>query len=281
MNNISLFWENKLKKEADVSEPFRFQASKRERERVISALIEYAMICVIARITKFVGDKYFEHARGIGFLKSKKLLDEYKNYLDFFGIKSNMEMTRYFWYAKKLGKYHQPERVLEIGSGAGSYALFLTKMYPSIKKYWMIDFPEMLSATREQLKKYPSSHVSYRLLSYTSLDEVPKNYFDVICNFTSFSEMEERTIRVYFDLVYSSAQNNALWYHVNRHKKLVNHDGSKSDNNPLLFPYHASDNVLFFEPDEFHHVTRSRIGLVPTATYMRIARIQKTNPHSP
>ncbi|TSC96841.1 MAG: hypothetical protein Athens071426_313 [Parcubacteria group bacterium Athens0714_26] len=247
------------------------------------------------RITKY------EHARALEFIKKKGLLFEYLEFIKSFGIKSEMQTIRYFYYLKNLNDVLEKQQIkgklnfLEIGAGAGGFSLFCFKKI-SVFRYVIVDLPEMLGYAAYQILKYrPDLSVVYPdefneglfgkenkptvyFLLPKQIEYLPENFFNVILNFTSFSEMAPEEIIRYFSYIYKIGKQGAIFYNVNRVKQLSKkEEDGVIINNPLLFPYGNNDEILSFGTDEFHYATRTGIGVIPTMTISRIARIKSNN----
>lgn len=244
------------------------------------------------RITKY------EHTRALEFIKKKGLLSEYLGFIKPFGIKSEMQVVRYFYYLKTLNDVLEKQQIkeklnfLEIGAGAGGFSLFCLKKIP-IFRYVIVDLPEMLGYAAYQILKHrpdltivfpnefnedlfgKENQPTVYFLAPKQIEYLPENFFNVILNFTSFSEMAPKEIIRYFSYIYKIGRKGAIFYNVNRIKQLPKKEGSKNViNNPLLFPYRNDDEVLSFRTDEFHYATRTGIGVIPTMTISRIAIIK-------
>jgi hypothetical protein len=87
-------------------------------------------------------------------------------------------------------------------------------------------------------------------------------------------EMDREQRDDYIDLVYRCTRPGGLFVNVNRRQRsLPLPDGSTWDNNPLLYPYHADDDVLVWEDDEFQTETRSSFMARPSLAVFRAARV--------
>lgn len=161
-------------------------------------------------------------------------------YLEFLrrrGVYSNQaaaENFYYFQYIKNRFGGKNNLNFLEIGAGGGIFAMLCFEYLP-IRNYTIIDLPEMLTVAERNIKKYQPKIINR--IRFLKSGQRPDVRFDACFNFNSFCEMEEKEIIEYFDLIYSAAKPHALFFNVNYRRKIKNRDGSKSDNNPLLFPY--------------------------------------------
>ena len=110
---------------------------------------------------------------------------------------------------------------------------------------------------------------------FQAAELLPPDAFDLCLNLNSFMEMDRQTRDDYLSLIYRSGRPGALFYNVNRRQPaLPLRDGGTWDNNPLLFPYRTTDEVLVWEEDPFQTVTRGKWGVRPTLAVTRAARIK-------
>ncbi|PIR69950.1 MAG: hypothetical protein COU47_00770 [Candidatus Niyogibacteria bacterium CG10_big_fil_rev_8_21_14_0_10_46_36] len=308
--NISNFWGNQI-------EGYKIDATKKDWVRLAERRVEgrekhsfgfrkgkisfldyarFASLKVFAKLARLqfslLGEGYHEHARALYFLWRRGLYPEYKDFLASFDVESAMSQARYFWYMKVLKRKQQQlfphgmRSVLEIGAGAGGFALFCIKEFP-IERYVIVDLPEMLGHAAFQFIKYTDWDIVYPhqiknfdatrtvyLLTPEQAGMLPDSFFDASFNFWSFSEMRQSDIRKYIEHIYRAGKAHSVFYNVNYILAVREKNGDISHNNPLFFPYRPDDNVVIYSIDEFHHETRSVFGLRnPTLAMMRLAII--------
>jgi len=235
----------------------------------------------------------WEHAVSLRFLDRHGVVDEYVALLDRLGVRSSMSAARHFWYARhtrELARLHAPARpldVLEIGAGAGNLGVML-HLGGMVRSYTIVDLPELLVHSAYTITKYvpeadlrfgtPAGDVAgdgpavFALLTPAEAAQLPDDSADVALNFNSFMEMDLEARDAYLELVYRTGRPGALFLNVNRRQRaLPGRGGEPVDNNPLLYPYRASDRVLLWEEDEFQTVTRMRPGRLSSLAIIRAA----------
>lgn len=238
-----------------------------------------------------------EHAQGLKFLDKQGLLQDYLGVLSELGISSSFSNVRHFYYAHQIqtmttehwpGQQHD---FLEIGAGAGNLAVFLAK-YDLVRSYTIVDLPEMLVNAAYTVTNYlPNYDIQFstddqqfepveKTVSFVPASHVhslKNTCFSVALNFNSFMEMDQQAIHGYFDLIYRCCKPNSLFINVNRRQRaLPQRDGTHFDNNPLLYPYRPTDQVLQWEEDTLQQVMRSGYGVTPSLAVLRAALISPT-----
>lgn len=99
--------------------------------------------------------------------------------------------------------------VAEIGAGFGRTAQALIKLVPEIKKYTIIDIPEVLALSSGYLRRVLSG-AEYEKLVFINALSSNKDYedgipLDLVINIDSFQEMPQKTVRQYIqDVVRAS-----------------------------------------------------------------------------
>ncbi len=150
-------------------------------------------------------------------------------------------------------------RVLEIGGGTGNLAVILKKRLP-IAQYVIVDLPEMLLYSSIAIRHFcPDAHVEFARSSGTIrssdgfhfvpaelIDSVPAASFDICINIDSFQEMTREQVTTYIGFVQRVARQGGMFLNVNRRKQVADYD-----NNPLMYPYCSSNEVLQWETDPF------------------------------
>jgi hypothetical protein len=228
----------------------------------------------------------WEHAVSLRFLDRQGVVDEYVALLDRLGVRSSMSAARHFWYqreTRELAARHAPDRpldVLEIGAGAGNLAVMLHAL-GSVRSYTIVDLPELLVHSAYTITTYlPDADLrfgtpadsGFSLLTPAEAAQLPDDSADLALNFNSFMEMDLDARDGYLELVYRAGRPGALFLNVNRRQRaLPGRDGEPVDNNPLLYPYRATDRVLRWEEDEFQTVTRMRPGRLSSLAIVRAA----------
>jgi putative sugar O-methyltransferase len=240
----------------------------------------------------------WEHMYALEFLRNEGLTEEYLAFIGPLRIRSSMAVARFFYYFKTLLGYSRflppgPWNVLEIGAGAGNYACFLQRG-GRVRNYVIVDLPEMLLHSSHTVAKYiPSAKitfddpsgfdpsapgVNFYFLPPPGVKRLPAAAFDLCLNFNSFMEMDADVRDGYIAEVYRLGRPGALFYNVNRRQRaLPQRDGSIFDNNPLFYPYRATDRVLLWEEDKFQQATRSWFLKVPSLAVARIAVINPSD----
>lgn len=95
------------------------------------------------------------------------------------------------------------ESVIEIGAGFGRTAQALIKLVNKIKKYTIVDIPEVLSLSQNYLRKVLEDH-EFKKLVFVNAFELErsgyhKTHQDLVINIDSFQEMPSETIKQYFE----------------------------------------------------------------------------------
>ncbi len=228
-----------------------------------------------------------EHAGALSLLLRYKVLDDYLATIDSLGLASNMALARHYWYVRKLKhqlddlKDRRRDVFLEVGAGGGQYAMLLTRA-GLVRHYVIADLPEMMLNSMITLSdRFPEADVrfgetpdfsgerlTFWFLDTSDIAKAPDSSVDVVSNFNSFMEMAQDIRDFYLDNIYRCAKPGALFYNVNRRQSSMSkRDGSPYDNNPLLFPYRASDRVLEWEPDQIQQDYRSGQFMSPHASF--------------
>ena len=235
----------------------------------------------------------WEHASAVRFLDRHGLLDAYVALLDRLGVRSSMSIARHVWYSERvreLAAAHGPQRpldVLEIGAGAGNLAVLL-HLHGLVRSYVIVDLPELLAHSAYSISTYldgadlrfeppPATPAGegFWLLTPEQAPELAAGSLDLALNFNSFMEMDEDARDSYLELVYRTGRPGALFLNVNRRQRALPGRGGESfDNNPLLYPYRATDRVLLWEEDEFQTITRMRPGRLSSLAIVRAAVLQ-------
>lgn len=93
--------------------------------------------------------------------------------------------------------------VMEIGAGFGRTAQALIRLAGNIRKYTIVDLPEVLSLSRSYLGKVLNKKEFAKLDFVNALslsgDRPDFHAIDLVINIDSFQEMPKETIRYYFD----------------------------------------------------------------------------------
>ena len=89
-------------------------------------------------------------------------------------------------------------------------------------------------------------------------------------------EMDEDTVKFYFEQIYRVSRKSALHYNVNRvQSSLIGEDGGHFYNHPLLYPYRQDDRIIYWDVDPIQHFTRAFLGgAITSHAYARAATIK-------
>jgi hypothetical protein len=241
----------------------------------------------------------WEHAAGLYFLLGRGIREAYEEFLGPLKIRSGLTMPRNFYYKRQLQQLvdqhlgTRPLDVLEIGAGSANLAVFLA-VEGLVRNYCIVDLPDMLVYAGYTVQKYlpeaelfineaprvaePAFRPRFWLLAPGELGDAPSASFDLCLSVNAFQEMDRATRDGYIEQVYRLGKSDALFFNVNRRLRgLAQPDGTTYDNNPLLYPYRASDRILVWEEDEYQQATRSTFGVSPSLAVTRAAII---NPSS-
>jgi len=231
-----------------------------------------------------------EHAGALAVLRRSGLMADYLETLDRLRIVSGMSIARHYVYLRRLMReWAGPGRMLEIGAGGGHFAR-LAISAGLAQHYVIVDLPEMLlnsagtlimKAWRAELHlgeapDFSAAGLHVWLLATTEIALVPDRSVDVALNFNSFMEMDEEVRDGYLDQVYRTAKPGALFYNVNRMQRaMTRRDGSTYENNPLLYPYRPTDQVIEWQPDELQQSQRASPFHAPSTSFAisRLARL--------
>jgi putative sugar O-methyltransferase len=236
-----------------------------------------------------------EHAGAVSVLKRGGLLDEYLRTIDELGLASSMPLARHFFYfnrlislSKTLGRRRQI--YLELGAGGGQFATLLATFGFS-NHYVIVDLPEMLLNSMTNISQrfesasirfgekpdFSKDELCFWFLSTDEIELVPDASVTTSCNFNSLMEMDIDVRNFYIKNVYRCSAPGAIFYNVNRRQRaMTKRDGSTYDNNPLLYPYQASDRVIEWEPDQMQQDYRSERFQSPHLSFC-ISRIAIIN----
>ena len=100
--------------------------------------------------------------------------------------------------------------VVEIGAGFGRTSQALIRLVGSIKKYSIIDIPEVLLLSSRYLKKVLVKK-DFAKLNFVNALSLPRDnrdfdHVDLVINIDSFQEMPQETIRYYFERIVSRSR---------------------------------------------------------------------------
>jgi hypothetical protein len=105
---------------------------------------------------------------------------------------------------------------------------------------------------------------TFWFLETSAIERVPADSVDLAININSMMEMDEE-VRDYYltqiDRVLrpGGRESGGLMYNVNRMQRaMTRRNGEPYENNPLLYPYRASDIVLEWETDACQECCRAR-----------------------
>jgi hypothetical protein len=139
------------------------------------------------------------------------------------GRRLSPDLLRNVWYVRYLSSIFDfrkglgPARVLEIGSGNGSFS-FALKAYCPASTFYLVDIPESLQVAalylKEALPGARTAHVlseedelpadgqcDFVFVSVSSADRLAGLHFDLAVNIWSFGEMPNHFVSKWFDLI--------------------------------------------------------------------------------
>lgn len=201
-------------------------------------------------------------------LKLVGIADDYARFCAEMGISTCSFNTAKLFYASSVfldsvARSAPPPSVLEIGGGTGNLAVMINRRRP-IRRYVIVDLPEMLLHSSRTIRRYlPDTPVAFAhrqagaklelpdngflLVPHYLASRLPDEAFDAAINVDSFQEMSAEQVYGYLDLIGRCARPNAVLMTINRRKQV-----GTFDNNPLRYPYPASE-VIRWENDAFYH----------------------------
>ena len=229
---------------------------------------------------RFFRKRNYEHAIGLGYLKSRSMLKPYLDFLNSLEVKSNYNTTRYYTYVCIIEKLLECQvrnsnfNVLEIGSGSANLSLFLMNKI-KVHQYFFVDLPEMLLLAIYTMKRhFPQKKVcildsptKVGALTDADLVFIPAQFIELVpdssahlaLNTHSFQEMDNRIRDNYFHEIYRILANDALFFNVNWFQEnMTNLDGEAYDNNPLQYPYRKNSRVIMWAEDPFQSYLRRK-----------------------
>lgn len=100
--------------------------------------------------------------------------------------------------------------VVEIGAGFGRTAQALVKLATNIKKYTIVDIPEVLSLSSSYLEKVLNDE-EFAKLDFVNALSLPEDHhdfhsIDLVINIDSFQEMPKETIGYYFERIIKNSR---------------------------------------------------------------------------
>ena len=90
--------------------------------------------------------------------------------------------------------------VLEIGAGYGRTCHTILSLFPNIKDYHIIDFPNMLNLSGKYLQKVSSEH-NYQKITFVPVDNINEQPYDLVINIDSMQEMNADTVCSYLNFI--------------------------------------------------------------------------------
>jgi putative sugar O-methyltransferase len=100
--------------------------------------------------------------------------------------------------------------VVEVGAGFGRTAQALVKLTETIKKYTIIDIPEVLSLSSKYLEKVLNNeeYAKFDFVNAQALTDGRRDFYpiDLVINIDSFQEMPRQTVEYYFDKVVNGSR---------------------------------------------------------------------------
>lgn len=264
--NDSLYWEE-LNSRKNYVQGFGPAMRASDKPAIAGAYI----FALYAKLSKFWNHRRLKHVRAIYFLKHEGLYKAYRQTLKELGLKSTLSTVQnfyYFWVLKKHYKFNEPVTALEIGAGGGLFMLLATR-YLNVKKYYIVDLPQMLEVSKKTASLYPQLKDK---IIFLKPDEINKaESVNAVFNFMSFSEMEPVEVKKYFEFIYR--QKGAVFYNINYWRVNKNRDGNMTEMNPILFPY-GNDEILYWRANKLHYVQKGSFGVVPSLSLIRLSKIK-------
>lgn len=108
-------------------------------------------------------------------------------------------------FLKKFLNHKDINSIIEIGAGFGRTAQALIRLFDNVNEYTIIDIPEILSLSQAYLKRVLNSNEFSKVNFVNALNiknsSVDLASSDLVINIDSFQEMEEETIKFYFQLI--------------------------------------------------------------------------------
>jgi hypothetical protein len=225
------------------------------------------------------------------FLGRQALLEEFVAWADGQGFQIDMNLGRFFWYRRlvlhTLGARSLPPAgaYLEIGAGSGTFAVMVREEWDH-RQTIIVDLPEMLMNAADyiaaQCPRAPvrvgeppreDAEPGFWLLEPADIRLVPDGLVGLAVNINSMMEMDEEVRDSYLREIYRTARRGGVLFNVNRRQeRMSRRDGSSYDNNPLLYPYRTTDQVLRWEVDACQMACKSdRFFSPPAYTILRLA----------
>jgi len=216
------------------------------------------------------------HAANLYFLKHKNLMAPYLAWADAKGLRSDLNLIRMWWYARRLkerlemlGRSH-PQVFLEIGAGAGRFPVTLFE-HGLVSHYVIVDLPEMLLnsmiTVADELKvdirlgetpDFSIERPTFWFLETAEIARVADGSVDVALNINSLMEMDEGVRNDYLEQIDRALRPGGLFYNVNRMQRAMDRrNGEAFESNPLTYPYKTSDVILEWEPDDCQQSSRA------------------------
>lgn len=271
--DLEAVWE--LTKSLMQEPPFQFNKKPKKQNWLLS---NFKYFCHRNHILKLSKGEV-ENIAALKFLRERGLYEDYEKFRMRIGADSLMPLARHFYYADLIEKFVKkklsggPLNVLEIGAGRGMFArtLYEKKM---VKTYHIIDLPQiLLSSILTLYSGLPSETFhcwlnnddgvsTFNFYPAQYAEKVPKHHFDLILNFNSFQEMDREVRDTYIKNIKEWASKPALFVNVNRRQNgnLPQSDGSKFDNNPLLYPYDPKEQVIEWSVDQMQDSIRANVN---------------------
>jgi hypothetical protein len=188
---------------------------------------------------------------------------------------------------KELGS-SEKVNILEIGGGTGNLASNLIDI-ANVNQYFIVDLPEMLLTSSmaisalypdlpvhfiypEAKEKYDSQKSGVYFCVPEMIDTIISDSFELAFNIDSFQEMTESQIHTYLKLIQRAVKQGGVFVNLNRRKYL---SSEQFDNNPLMYPYAALNNIRRWEVDSFMLNTLNIGGVRPDSWLYRSEVINK------
>ena len=208
-----------------------------------------------------VSEKETEEAKKA--LQAYGLLETFETEAGVLQFPLNVASAQNFYYSRLTLQFIErcaiqtPARFLEIGGGGGLLAAFLFNA-GAVSRYEFVDLAEMLQIAVQTMVKIGTEN-QCGLHVTEQIERIENASIDIALNFNSFMEMDREVRDYYFEQVYRVCRPGALFINSNRmSRNMLMRDGSTYENNPLLYSYRPSDEIIHWEPDHFQQDRKAR-----------------------
>ncbi|NQW09341.1 MAG: putative sugar O-methyltransferase [Alphaproteobacteria bacterium] len=251
-------------------------------------------------VTKVFGNSIAGNSSGeLLFLSDIGMLGDYIEFIKKLDICPSNTLYRYYYYSTLITRIlallnKEKVRILEIGSGVG-FMPFVFETLGIIESYTSIDLSGMMGYCAFNISNtFPDVELNFdpeklndetckwNFIKPDLFPKIGENKFDLVINFNSFMEMDQKTVRLYFDNIYRTASQGCTFFNSNRvNSALRQSDGSAFFSNPLSYPYRDSDHVIAWDIDPISFAGRQMVrGEIPRHNgFLRAGIINPTDKH--